>query len=48
MKISDMIKKVVTYQIEKSVLRQKNEWPATSVPVFYQPKRPKSDKSERY
>ena len=45
MKILSTFKNVVIQQIEKSILRQKNEWPATSVPVFFQPERPKTDNS---
>lgn len=33
-------KKLIGIQIQKSVLKQKNEWPATSTPIFFQPERP--------
>lgn len=43
-KIIEAVKRLASVQIQKSVLRQKNEWPATSFPVFFQPERPKTDK----
>lgn len=42
-KILKVTKKFIGMQIEKSVLKQKNEWPATSTPVFFQPERPQKD-----
>lgn len=43
-KIIEAAKKLAGVQIQKSVLRQKNEWPATSFPVYFQPERPKTHK----
>lgn len=43
MKIIDTVKKLSGARIKKSVLAQKNEWPATSAPIFFQPERPKAD-----
>lgn len=35
-----ILKKGASKIIRIMVIRQKNEWPATSVPVFFQPYRP--------
>lgn len=45
-KILETAKKLASARINKSVLKQKNEWPATSIPVFFQPERPQK-KNER-
>lgn len=37
-------KKLLSVQLKKSVLGQKNEWPATSTPIFFQPVRPSAQK----
>ena len=45
--ISSIVKKLVRKQLKHSILNQKNEWPATSTPIFYQPVRPKNTESEK-
>lgn len=37
-------KKLLSVQLKKSVLKQKNEWPATSTPIYFQPVRPSAQK----
>lgn len=41
--VLEVAKRFLGAQINKSVLKQKNEWPATSIPVYFQPERPKKD-----
>ncbi len=43
-KIMKEVKRLASMQINKSVSRQKHEWPATSLPVYFQPERPKDSK----
>lgn len=45
-KIIKLVKRLAADQIQRSVLKQKNEWPATSVPIYFQPERPEKDTSE--
>ena len=40
-KTVEKLKQIANLQINKSVLKQKHEWPATSTPVYFQPERPK-------
>lgn len=37
------LKETIKNALKKSVEKQKNEWPATSYPIFFQPERPKKD-----
>jgi len=37
-------KRLIARFLENRVLRQKNEWPAASIPIYYQPKRPTDKK----
>lgn len=43
-KIMKEVKRLASMQINKSVSRQKHEWPATSLPVYFQPERPQAGK----
>ncbi len=43
-KIMEEVKRLASMQINKSVSRQEHEWPATSLPVFFQPERPQKEK----
>lgn len=48
MKIIESIKRLSSAKIKKSVLAQKNEWPATSAPIYFQPERPvRNEKPEK-
>ena len=47
-KFFEAVKKVVGLQINRAVLRQKNEWPATSIPVYFQLERPKTDVNRQH
>ena len=42
--MKEKVKKLLSVQLKKSVLKQKNEWPATSTPVYFQPIRPNKEK----
>lgn len=41
--MSKKIKTIMGNCIQKAVLKQKNEWPIASIPVFYQPERPQQE-----
>lgn len=44
--IMKSVKKLIRTQLKRSVLKQKNEWPATSVPIYFQPARPKKNEKQ--
>ena len=44
-KITEVAKRLAGKHIQKSVLRQKNEWPVTSYPIYFQPERPQTDEN---
>lgn len=44
--IMKSVKKLISTQLKKSVLKQKNEWPATSIPIYFQPARPKKNEEQ--
>lgn len=39
-RIAEKVKRLASSQINRSVSKQKYEWPATSTPVYFQPERP--------
>lgn len=45
-KIISVVKNLAANQIQRAVLKQKNEWPVTSFPIYFQPERPEKDTLE--
>ena len=43
-RIVEKVKRLASSQINRSVSKQKYEWPATSTPVYFQPERPQKGK----